>query len=459
MKNLRKSLLNSLFNMYSVETTDNIFDWIKQSNYNTIVKLDKVNLIDLHKWNFGPDKISHQSGKFFSILGIKIQGSFNDECVEWEQPIIDQPEIGYLGIICKEFKGVLHFLLQAKIEPGNINKVQLSPTIQATRSNFTNVHKGGSPAYLKEFQECNIQDIILDQLQSEQGARFLQKRNRNVIILKQDIEAVDSRFKWLNLFQIKKLMLQDNIVNMDTRTVIGCLSLNLLNNTDLLSNEFLPNIKMSYNYLFNEKYIYSSNDILTWLTKKKLSADLNTRIIPLINLSNWDCTITKIKHKRDLFFNVIGVNVTIENREVISWSQPMIQPVTKGHIALFFSRKNDNIYFLVRAKYEIGSFDKLELGPTIQTSKSKLSKLDTFVYSIMKNAKKTLSVYQSEEGGRFYHEENLNEIFEIDFIDLDINSSDLLWLSYTQIQEMMRFSGIVNIQLRTMMSLLNEMSF
>lgn len=456
MENLRKSLLNSLFNMYSVETTDNILDWIKQSNYNTIVKLDKVNLIDLHKWNFGPDKISHQSGKFFSILGIRIEGRVNDEHIEWEQPIIDQPEIGYLGIICKEFNGVLHFLLQAKIEPGNVNKVQLSPTIQATRSNFTKVHQGSSPAYLKDFQECKIQDIIFDQLQSEQGARFLQKRNRNVIIYKENIEAVDSRFKWLNLFQIKKLMLQDNIVNMDTRTVIGCLNLSLLNYNNFDYNEFLPTRIKPYKYFFNDNNIFSSNDVLVWLTKKKLTTELNTKIIPLVNLNSWDCTIKKIKHKNDLFFNVIGVNVTIENREVVKWAQPMIKPVTKGHIALFFSKKDDNIYFLVRAKYEIGSFDKLELGPTIQTSKSNLSKVDNFVYDIMKNARKTLSVYQSEEGGRFYQEENLNEIFEIEFFDIDINASDLIWLSYSQIQEMMRYSAIVNIQLRTMMSLLNE---
>ena len=53
--------------------------------------------------------------------------------ISWDQPIIDQPEIGFLGILCKEIKGSLHFLLQAKIEPGNKNFVQLSPTLQATR--------------------------------------------------------------------------------------------------------------------------------------------------------------------------------------------------------------------------------------------------------------------------------------------------------------------------------------
>ena len=32
----------------------------------------------------------------------------------WKQPIINQPEIG-LGFITKEFNGILHFLVQAKV--------------------------------------------------------------------------------------------------------------------------------------------------------------------------------------------------------------------------------------------------------------------------------------------------------------------------------------------------------
>jgi oxidase EvaA len=459
MKNLQNLLLNSLFNKFSVETTEVILDWISKSNFNTKVSLEKVDLLDLEKWNFGPNEISHDSGKFFSVTGIRISGNVDRQPVYWEQPIINQPEIGYLGIVCREFKGVLHFLLQAKIEPGNVNKVQLSPTIQATKSNFTKVHNGNSTPYLDEFQNCNISDVILDQLQSEQGARFLQKRNRNIIIINNKIEPVDDRFKWLNLFQIKKLMLEDNLVNMDTRTVIGCLSLNLFSTPKLNKLKSPPKIFKNFEYFSNNNNIFPSDTVLAWLTKKKLLTDLKTEVVPLVSMNEWKCTIRDIRHVNNLFFKVVGVNVKIENREVVKWSQPMIEPNCKGHIALFYSKFNNNIYFLVRAKFEIGSFDKLELGPTIQTSKSRLGEVDIFVYEIMKNSKKVLSVFQSEEGGRFYQEENLNEIYEIEYFNIDINDSDLIWLSYTQIQEMMKFSAIVNIQLRTMMSLLYKITF
>jgi len=251
-------------------------------------------------------------------------------------------------------------------------------------------------------------------------------------------------------------MLEDNLVNMDTRTVIGCLNLNFINwpsfEKDAKNLSFITN----YNYFFNSEYIYSLNNILAWLTKKKISIDLITNLIPLNALRNWTCRVDEISHVDNLFFKVIGVNVKIENREVQEWSQPMVKPLKIGHIALLYCHYKSNIYFLVRAKFEIGSFDKLELGPTIQTSKSKLGLVDEFAYRLIEDSKKILSVLQSEEGGRFYHEENLNEIFEINYFEIDIDNTDLIWMSYSQIQELMKYSGIVNIQLRTMMSLLSE---
>ena len=88
--------------------------------------------------------------------------------------------------------------MQAKIEPGNINAVQLSPTLQATKSNYTQVHKGNLPNYLEYFLDDRTDvTVLLDQLQSEQGARFFKKRNRNIIIeVTSDIEVKED-FCWL----------------------------------------------------------------------------------------------------------------------------------------------------------------------------------------------------------------------------------------------------------------------
>lgn len=95
--------------------------------------------------------------------------------------------------------------MQAKIEPGNLNIVQLSPTLQATRSNYTRVHGGKSPNYLEYFNGEKEVYVLVDQLQSEQGARFLHKRNRNIIVeINEDEEiSVKDGFIWVSLGQIK----------------------------------------------------------------------------------------------------------------------------------------------------------------------------------------------------------------------------------------------------------------
>lgn len=451
------SFLESLnprsFSRYSLEE---IKDWIIDSNKKVNVELNPAPLGQLKNWNYSPLKVSHESGRFFSIEGLKVRGLVNEGLIEWAQPIINQPEHGYLGIIVREFNGVLHFLLQAKIEPGNVNKVQLSPTIQATKSNFSRVHKGKSPDYLEEFINPNPNSILVDQLQTEQGSRFLRKRNRNVIIYSESVEALDGKFKWLTMWQIQQMMREDNVVNMDTRTVLSCMPFQFSQNHLSHLRSASVNDLIAENSLFSNTSLNSNEFILNWLTKKKLECDISVESIPLMDLKEWNVNMDAISHENNKFFRVIGVNVSIENREVTSWSQPMIEPCEKGLIALGYCLIDSVPHFLVRAKFEIGSFDKIEFAPSIQTSFSNLGSDDNWVLELFRTGKKVFSVYQSEEGGRFYHEENLNELYEIPFTELDKYDSNFQWMTYRQIHQLMSFSGLVNIQLRTILSMIQS---
>ena len=154
-------------------------------------RLEPIPFHDMAQWGFDPEtgNLCHESRRFFSIEGLRVRTNWG-QVPEWEQPVIVQPEIGILGFIAKRFGGVLHFLVQAKMEPGNINMIQLAPTLQATRSNFTRVHQGRAPRYLEHFTDRRQCRVLVDVLQSEQGARFLRKRNRNIIVeTDQDVDV------------------------------------------------------------------------------------------------------------------------------------------------------------------------------------------------------------------------------------------------------------------------------
>lgn len=402
-----------------------VLTWVERRNREVRVDINPTTLSSMEMWYFDESegRIRHRSGKFFSIDGIDVKTNIG-KVHEWRQPIINQPEIGYLGLIARDIDGVMHFLVQAKIEPGNVNNVQLSPTLQATKSNYTRTHKGKAPKFLEYFLD-EKRKVLLDQLQSEQGARFLHKRNRNIIIEVSEDIPYDEDFRWLTLGQIKYLTGHNNLVNMDLRTVVSGIpyghfgndSLALIEHLSQVENPFYRGILTS---AMNDQVFYRSfDDIISWFTALKVKSELCVMPVHLKKLSDWEVSEQRISHHDNLYFDVLWVNVTIANREIASWQQPLVAPREKGIVAFLVKRINGIYHFLVQAKLECGNFDILEFSPTVQCiTGSYKNSLETvpFLRYVLEATPEQIhyDVLQSEEGGRFYHEQNRNMIVECD---------------------------------------------
>lgn len=439
---------------YEENNLDEIFSWIKDKNEKLEVNIFKTKLNNDGFWFYDDNLgiIRNKNNSFFHIRGIER----NNEINKYQQPIIVQSEIGFLGIICKKINGVLHFLMQAKIEPGNINKIQISPTIQATKSNFTQKHGGNKPAYLEYFLNVQADHIIVDQIQSEQSSKFYKKRNRNIVILvEDDIQVLDSH-KWMTLNQIKKLMRYDNIVNMDTRTVISCLPFSEINieNKIWLNKNF--NIMLLNSIFNNDKNMLPM--IFNKINNYKMFAEDSVKLIRLDELNDWVISNQEIVCKKNSSFKVIFCDISIEGREVKKWEQPLFEAIGQAVFGLLVTYRNNKIEFLVKLRSEIGCFDKVELGPTIQKEANdntinneiervffnKLNNLDNIWFDTM----------LSEEGGRFYHEENRNIIIWIDEKEVYELPDNYIWIDYKHICKMIQFNNVVNIQLRNLISVL-----
>ena len=440
---------------YSSKEIRDVISWIKKLNLETEVKITKKGLSDDKFWFLDCETgfIKNKKNAFFSVVGI--EGCINGNKVE--QPIIVQDEIGYLGLLCKDFDGITKFLMQAKIEPGNINCVQLSPTIQATMSNFTQKHGGKRPLYLEYFSNAQDEEIIFDQIQSEQSSRFLGKRNRNIIVkTKKDVVIYNKYYRWMTLDEIKQLMCYDNIVNMDTRTVLSSLPLidpNFCFNAygirlgrhtmeSLNSNDFYNEIKAVYYYINNYKMFVSDD-------KKKKS---------LLKLNNWIVGDETIEHRNGYYFKVIYCDILIEGREVTKWSQPLFMSNGKATFGLIRTVIDNKYKFIVRAKPEIGCFDKIEIGPTIQREfgDSSFTVIDAIFNKYYSNNKNIVfNSVLSEEGGRFYHEENNNIIIDIPYEELPKLPEDYFYLSYKSLFYLLTINNCVNIQLRNLLSVMN----
>lgn len=453
---------------------EEIKNWVALQNEKIKVNVTKIAFEELDQWSFSNETLNlrHQSGKFFSIDGIDVKTNWG-LVSHWQQPIINQPEIGYLGFITKEFNGVLYFLLQAKIEPGNVNCVQLSPTLQATKSNYSKVHKGKAPAYLDYFVNATPSQVLLDQLQSEQGARFLRKRNRNIIIkIDEDIPVLDN-FIWLSLAQIKVLMQEDNLVNMDTRTVISGIPYGSFNKQSIeilhLLQEQNNRTEISFQFLKstlqNSGELHSFDDLIQFVTKRKSHYELDVVKIPIKNIENWVVEDYAIRHVDNKYFKVIAAKVEIENREVVSWSQPMIEPAQEGICAFICKEINGVLHFIVQTKLEAGNFDILELAPTVQCltgnyrNAQGIEQMPFLKYVLEVNKKDIIfDTLQSEEGGRFYKEQNRNMlILADDSIQIEL-PENYIWMTLNQMQVFIKFNNYLNIQARSLIAAISFIS-
>lgn len=444
----------------NVNSTESLLAWIKELNETTYVNINECSISDSTFWFYDDynGEVLNRKRSFFSVKGMR---RFEDGEFAGEQPIIVQPEIGYLGIICREIDGVLHFLMQAKIEPGNVNCVQISPTIQATKSNFTRAHGGKLPTYFELFEHSERYNVIYDQIQSEQATRFYKKRNRNMIMIVDEKFEIYPNFKWMTLGQIKKLMEIDNLVNMDTRTV--------LSGIPLITQFVSAADKNEIQHFFDDKSLYKSifesdpQENIPWIYQRlnnyKMFRDIRVTTVPLNQLVDWKIDEYGITCKKQADFMVRYYDIEISGREVQHWSQPLFKAIGMATFGLLSRVSNGKREYLVKVKPEIGSFDKAEIGPTVQWEPSHYLYNDNEIEKLFRKKYESklgimVDVILSEEGGRFYHEQNNNVIIEIADNELTELPGDYLWVSYATLNYLVQVNNCLNIQLRNLLSLI-----
>ncbi|MRH92285.1 NDP-hexose 2,3-dehydratase [Nocardia sp. SYP-A9097] len=430
----------------------------------------RIDFSDLINWRFHPEtgNLVHESGKFFAVEGLRVNTSFGP-VPHWSQPIIDQPETGVLGILVKQFDGVLHCLMQAKMEPGNHNTLQLSPTVQATISNYTAVHHGRPVPYLEYFSGARPDVVLADVLQSEQGSWFYCKRNRNMVVETAGPVPVRDGFRWLSLGQLYSLLAYDDLLNMNTRTVLSCLP---FSGGRLV--EELPSVQGSFRAALvrsldaDQGALHTSAEILSWVTGLRARREVVATRITLPEVRDWTRRADRIEHDSGAFFDIRAVAVDGGNREVNSWTQPMIAPHGLGVIAFLAARMRGVLHVLVNARSEPGFLDFVELAPTVQCTPDTYDQLPSltrppFLDDVLGAPPDRIrfDTILSEEGGRFFHARNRYLVIEVDPLpertEPDSGPSRYRWMTVGQLVGLTRYSHYVNVQARSLIACLHSL--
>ena len=348
------------------------------------------------------------------------------------------------------------------MEPGNVNILQLSPTVQATFSNYSRVHQGRAPRYLEYFTEPGRARVLLDQLQPEQGARFWRKRNRNMVVAVTGNVPLHEDFRWMTLGQIKGLLAYDNIVNMDARTVVSLIPLadpdeppdyRLLDGL----RGFGLDVCLSYCRSDNERH--SMDDIMAWLTESKARHVMRVSRQPLDALRGWMFSDEDIRHESGLYFSVIGVDVAARTREATRWSQPLLHHRGEGLVGFLCQRHSGVLHFLARGSLEPGNRDGMEIGPTVACSevsaRSKRAWVPCYLDWFLDPGSRLVryEAVQSEEGGRFHHFQNRYMVVELPPGYAVDPPAHFIWMTLGQLWRMARH-GHVNIEARNLLACL-----
>ena len=227
-KNL-KDLDAMIENLIDINKADSdiahILNWLEEKRKNCSIKTEEIGINDLDKWKVHPETgiVSHDTGRFFSLIGVRVSGALNREVSSWTQPMMKQQETGILGLLSKKINGIRHYLLYAKYEPGNTFKIQLSPTLEATDSNLRLFHGGKKPKFAEYFENGGKGKIITSVVSVEDGGRFYLKTNRNMVVEIPEEENVNvpEEYIWVTSAQLRNLLKLDNAVNSLVRSIIG----------------------------------------------------------------------------------------------------------------------------------------------------------------------------------------------------------------------------------------------
>ena len=403
-----------------------LIKWFHKEKKIRKINVKVINEDQLLNWKISDSSIYHLSKSFFKIEFFK----FLINKIVFFQPLIIQKDIGILGIIKKVENNKDYYLLQSKVEPGNINKVQISPTVQATASNYKRKHGGKKTNYLKFFLNINKNATLISRKKlSEHGNKFYQKKNENFLIeVSGKVKKLKS-FEWFSKNDIVKTISKNNILNMDTLSVFS-------NNIKKIDN----------NYSLNSL----KNIIKLTTTPKNL---IKRNKINLSKLKNWKKDKTGIYDIKKKLFKIKYVLIETNSREINSWTQPIISNFDKILNIFIVKDFNGVRHYLLKSCVQPG-FNHIRLTNTISMKMNSKINYDSHILRSIKKKPKLVNSIYSDEGGRFFKNQVVNQAVKLGKDEKIKLKKNYVWVSHNQMINLIN-RDIITIEARILFAICN----
>ncbi|MER9395119.1 MULTISPECIES: NDP-hexose 2,3-dehydratase family protein [unclassified Mesorhizobium] len=443
-----------------LDSVEQILDWRSKQLSLSAFHYGRIPLSQCRAWRLADGRIEHSTRRFFSVAGIAA-ASASPAVNTQSQPIIDQPEVGTLAFLLRHLDGQCDVLVQAKTEPGNVGAAQLAPTVQATLSNYNRLHGGAPTRYLEYFDITT--DTTSDQLQSEQGTRFLAKYNRNATreIVGSGPEPAGEAWRWCGMEPLLALLHHDYVINTDARSVLVASPWESLGpdgspfsfargacnfGADLFTSHGTQDDKAVHNFV----------DLLDRLSAARLSASIVLCPVPIDSISGWIFEDSEIADEGRSRFRVGYHRIQALDREVPRWDQPLLSDFHAVNVVLVCQRRGGVLHFLLRHAVEIGFREGVQFGPSLQLTATEHLR-DPFqrpLVDLIEEGIVHADVWASDEGGRFDHNRVRYRIVQLpDGLECS-DGPAASWATLSQIRKLLKISGALTNEARSVLSLL-----
>ena len=421
-----------------------LHEWFEQTKAASAFHITDTTLDASEHWGLSDGAIRHDSGRFFSVVGVSWTAP---EGASVSQPMFKQEEEGTLGFLLRKGGTCNELLAYAKIEPGNVNTLQLAPTCQATRSNISRAHGGEPPPFADVFERTNHR-FLYDVPQSEQGTRFFGKRNRNVLASAWRVLTPPPTHRWLAVEELLDLLEVDFTINTDARSVLVCCPWETLVGRTPFSR---------YGSGFGSELARSAreNGDEAWLAQlreqiaRERVKTAQPATIDLHDLAGWRIKESGVEPESAGPFRVFQIKVDVRGREVSSWDQPIISSASDGSIDLVCGRSAGVLRFLLRPYAEPGLLNLVQLGPTVEEEPGGVKEENPINID---GALLRVECRQSEEGGRFFHDSNRFRI--VDVGEACEPPDGWHWFTLAQVRRLLDEGGWLTNEARSVLALL-----
>ena len=430
--------------------TQTVEHWFQEAHKQSRIQVEPIRLDACRNWSMQDGALVHDTGGFFAIRGLRVE-SAAAQLDGFIAPMIDQPQPGWLTFLVRKGPSGLEWLLQAKTEPGNVNPTQIAPSIQATPSNYNQLH-GGAPTLFLEHIHKQALYLSLG-AHSEQGSKFLWKFNKNAVIAlphDQVVEAPEALFKWCSSHILRALLGQSNRLNTDARSVIATAPwVSLAEDGNLFSADVL---KTSYAKPCGEPV---KARLAERVAPSVGRAGLHWEFEPLDALKGWNFTPEGIWND-DGAPALNYARIQVCGREVSEWCQPFLTHEGEPDHVLLMRIENGAAQFYIRAHQEPGFGLRREFSPSIQDGQTDQDGVRSWVQA---DSPVLAEISQSDEGGRFMQARARYRILLVSDTPPPRTHPSGMWVPLSVLEYAMRTPGRCTNELRTLGSLILSADF